>query len=155
MAEYNGLEELASAILRTAYNDMLTAYLADAAHRFRSYSYNCHVYYTWLQTGRGKYGINERAGKKAKADADRLTQWFRTSQRCKSLCKKVEGEWFVEQVKKHVKSFALDEKPEWMIKPTLTIGDTDSDRKKAEKKIALWKTKRDEWRKEHGLKEVD
>lgn len=149
-------ELLCAEVLRFAYNDLLDAMLADAAHRFRKYSYNCADYYDQITHSRGHYGAGHESWNNAMRDAEKLMKWFAHSQRCRLFCKTVQGEWFVEQAKKHVKSFALDEKPEWDIRPRFGTGGTSPDKVEYERrKRAEWKRKRDEWREEHGMEKVD
>ena len=150
------VELLCAEVLRFAYIDLLDAMLADAAHRFRKYSYNCADYYIQITHSRGHYGAGSDSWKLAMRDAERLMKWFNYSDRCKLFCKRTTGAWFVGQAKRHVKEFALDQKPEWEIRPHFGTGETSLAKIAWERsRMETWKKNRDKWREEHGMGEVE
>lgn len=153
----NGYEQLCAEVLRIAYNDMLDAMLAHVAHDFRQYSYNCAMYYELLRKNkrRGKYGVDKDSRIMAKIDADRMMKWFRYSKQCAIFCKTVQGAYFVDIAEKHVIAFALDQKPEWQIRPTFGVIENPCDLREERRKVEAWKQRRDEWREKHGKEKIE
>lgn len=151
-----GGELLAAEVLRLAYNDMLTAMIVIAAHRFRKVSYNCAMEYERLRTTvKGKYGIDHRSWEEANRESERLQDWFLNSERCRMLRKQATGEFFVDQAKKRMCEFVADEKPEYKIRPMYSITADNGAHSHEKEKLEKWAKARDKWRKAHGLEKVE
>ena len=150
-----GVELLAAGVLKTAYNELIDARLADAGFMFYHASYNCHCYREKMRKGKGRYGIGEDGKKNAKEDIKRLEKWFR-SERCKVFCVNATGDWFIDIARHKAEQFALDEIPEWQAKPSFdnsqSTGGNSAGRRRD---YQVWKKKRDEWREKKGLKKVE
>lgn len=148
-----GMELLATGILKNAYNELIDARLADAASEFRDISYNCNLKYGKMKKNRSKY-FGKTGKKMVEHDIEELEKWF-LSDECAVYCVNVHGKWFVETAKKKARDFALDKIPEWQALPTYdTTHGTGGNVYGRRRDLEDWKAKRDKWRKEHGLGKV-
>ncbi len=162
--DQQAVDELAAAVLRTAYDDLLRAYLFDAAVRFHECSYNCHLMYEKLKGYGRTYSYDtvefrptgwtvEAREEDIRRKINDLTDWFTKSERCRMLLRSAKGVWFVEQAKKHAEEFALDLDMAENLKVIATGHNTEMLRIKA-KRTKRWRKERDAWRKAHNLSEV-
>ena len=149
-----GVDYLCAAILRQAYTDLMNAYLADAAVRWREISYNCYEYYERLRKSNNHYHSDRKDQPKtmkqvqsyAMADIYKIDRWFRESEACRIYCRVSDGSWFADIAKQKVISFVNDETPRFRILPKSLDPDM--------KAIRRWERKRDEWRSMRGLSPV-
>lgn len=154
MLNSKGVDFLCAAILRQAYTDLMNAYLADAAVRWREISYNCYEYYERLRRSNRNYHSDRKDQPKtmkqvqlyAKADIEKIDRWFRYSEACKIYCRTTDGEWFADIAKQKVISFVKDEVPRFRVLPKSEDPDA--------KAIRRWEKRRDEWRLANGLSPV-
>lgn len=154
MLNSKGVDFLCAAILRQAYTDLMNAYLADAAVRWKEISYNCNEYYERLRKSHRNYHCDRREQPKtmkqvqqyAEVDIGKLDKWFRESEACRIYCRIADGSWFAEVAKEKIIAFVKDETPRFRIMPKSFEPD--------QKAVRRWEKRRDEWRKEHGLSPV-
>lgn len=145
-----GVESLCAAVLRYAYNDLLEAMFAATAIEYKDKSYNCHIYFEYLRSGRGGYSASQRGMEIAKGKVAELQYWFR-SPKCKQYCKSVDGDWFIDQAKRHIEAWKDDKIPEWDARPTYDVQDSRINVKRENRNRDRWRKMRDEWRTERGL----
>lgn len=169
MEEYSYLDQeavelLSATVIRTAYEDLLEAYLVDAAMEFHEISFNCDKLYKQLVPKPGHYNYSARNGgygrseaeisKTAKREIQKLTHWFLHSERCRMMLKAAKPEWFVERAKEKAMLFALDKITitETRVYMNRVEGQTDRSHRRH---AAKWKKARDKWREEHNMRGVD
>lgn len=145
-----GVENLCEAVLRYSYNDLLDAMFAATAIANKDESYNCHIYYEYLRTGKGRFSPTRRGKEIAEGKVQEIEYWFK-SWKCKIFCKAVDGEYFVSQARKQIERWQSDEIPEWEARPTYDVQDYRTNVKREKRDINKWKEARDKWRQERGL----
>ena len=154
----SAVDEMAAAVIREAYNDLVKALLFDEMLKHAKTSFNC---YTRIREfTRDKrcriYNHHTRARSLkdqldyARRDIAKLEQWFVSSERYKILTKSVKGEWYVMMAHKKVGEFCADK----LMEIDLSVLIKDRDANWYEKKKSKWVAERDEWRKARGLEEV-
>ena len=150
-----GIELLAAGVLKSAYNELIDARLADEAYTCAFCSYNCHLYLEKLKKGKGRYGMGTDAKKNARQDIKRWEEWF-LSEKCAVYCINVSGKWFIDIARKKAKDFSKDLIPIWQATPSFdTSPGTGGNSAERRRDYQVWKQNRDEWREKKGLKEVN
>lgn len=160
----DAVDLLSATIVRRAYEDLLDAYLIDAAVEWHDVSFNCYVYYKKLRSKKPRYqartvdivasgGTAKEQQYRARREIKRLTEWFTRSERCRMLLKRAKGEWFVEQARARTKDFVLDKVMQDELHVVLNHVDGQTERTR-KKRYNKWRKERDAWRKEKGLSEV-
>lgn len=148
-----GVDNLKAGVLRNAYMELLEARLADAAYRERDTSYNCHLFYQFLNVGRAKYAVKKNGEYHSRKDIVKLESWF-LSGACKVWCKNVDGSEFVRIAKIKAREFADDVSPVWQVRPSFEGSGNHPSKYQKKTNYSEWVRDRDAWRKEHGLKGV-